>query len=128
MQKTTLALAGGDLLTLAVVTLVGFATHGEARLALLPRMLTTFIPLTMSWLLFAALLKLFDPEISANPRQLWRLAAAMFFAGPLAELLRALLLGTIVIPVFGVVLSASAALGLLIWRAVWIMLRRSKSA
>lgn len=128
MQKTTLALAGGDLLTLAVVTLVGFATHGEARLALLPRMLTTFIPLTMSWLLFAALLKLFDPEISANPRQLWRLVAAMFFAGPLAELLRALLLGTIVIPVFGVVLSASAALGLLIWRAVWIMLRRSKSA
>ncbi len=43
MNKTILIL--GDTLTLLIVTLIGFATHGETAISFLPRMLTTFIPL-----------------------------------------------------------------------------------
>jgi len=124
MKNPRLLLITGDLITLGAVTLVGFATHGEGGLALLPRMLASFVPLTVSWLLIGLLLGLFNPEDAANPRQLWKPAAGMLFAGPLAALLRALLLNTVVIPVFGLVLSASSALGILLWRALWVRLQK----
>ena len=111
---------------IAVVTVIGFATHGEAGLTLLPRMLTTFLPLTLGWFLIAPFLGLFSPEITSAPRQLWRPALAMVFAGPLAALLRAILLNTVVIPVFGVVFSASTGLGMLAWRVLWCWLKRAK--
>ncbi|MCX6065315.1 MAG: hypothetical protein NT121_06125 [Chloroflexi bacterium] len=69
---------------------------------------------------------LYQPENSSNARQLWRPILAMVFAGPLAALLRAFLLNTVVIPIFGVVLSGSSGLGLLAWRALWCWLKRSK--
>jgi hypothetical protein len=126
MRKIPTILVAGDLLAIAVVTVIGFATHGEADAARLPRMLTTFVPLTIGWFLLAPFLELFNPEIVSNPRQLWRPFLAMVFAGPLAALLRALLLNTVVIPIFGVVLSGSAGLGMLVWRALWCWLKRSK--
>ena len=128
MKKETWELAAGDILTIGVVTVIGFATHSEANLAVLPRMLTTFLPLTVSWLIIATLLGLFRPQISGNPRQLWLPVAAMLFAGPLAALTRAFLLNTVVIPVFGLVLSASTALGMLAWRALWVWMQRSRQA
>ena len=126
MRKIPALLVAGDLLAIAIVTLIGFATHGEAGVALAPRMLTTFVPLTFGWFLIAPFLGLFNPEVVSNPRQLWRPALAMVFAGPLAALLRAVLLNTVVIPIFGVVLSGSAGLGMLAWRALWCWLKRSK--
>lgn len=116
----------GDLLAIAVVTMIGFATHGEAGVALLPRMLTTLGPLTLGWFLLAPFFGLFDPAIFSNPRHLWRPVVVMIFAGPLAALLRAFLLNTVVIPIFGLVLSGSAGLGMLVWRALWCWLKRSK--
>jgi hypothetical protein len=126
MRKLLLPLIFGDLLALALVTVIGFATHGETNVALLPRMLTTFLPLTAGWFLLAPWLGLFNPEVVANPRQLWRPCVALLYAGPLAALLRALLLNTVVIPVFGVVLSGSAGLGLTLWRALalWLLKQR----
>ena len=55
-MKHTHWLILGDLLTIALVTLIGFATHGEADIALLPRMLTTFGPLALAWFLVAPFL------------------------------------------------------------------------
>lgn len=109
----------GDLIAIAVVTVIGFATHGQAGLSLLPRMLTTFVPVTLAWFLLAPFLGLFQPGITSNPRQLWRPLLVMIFAGPLAALLRAFLLNTVVIPVFAIVLSGSAGLGMVAWRAIW---------
>ena len=126
MGKIPTNLVAGDVLAISVVTIIGFATHGEAGAALLPRMLTTFAPLTLGWFLIAPFLGLFNPEITSAPRQLWRPALAMIFAGPLAALLRAVLLNTVVIPIFGIVLSGSAGLGMLLWRALWCWLKRSK--
>jgi hypothetical protein len=127
MNKFPLALIAGDVLAIAVVTVIGFATHGETDVALLPRMLATFLPLTLGWFIIAPWLGLFEPGIVSNPRQLWRPFAALVLAGPLAALVRALWLNTVVIPIFGVVLSGSAGLGMLIWRAIaWFVLWKQK--
>jgi hypothetical protein len=125
-MKNTYWLVLGDVLAIAVVTVIGFATHGEAGVALMTRMLTTFVPLTLGWFLIAPFLGLFSPEVVSNPRQLWRPVLVMVFAGPLAALLRAVLLNTVVIPIFGVVLSGSAGLGMLAWRALWWWFQRKK--
>lgn len=119
MRKFPLPLLLGDWLTLAIVTLIGFATHNENGLALLPRLLASLLPLLLGWSLSAALCGLYQPGIISDARQWWRPGAAMVLGGPLAALLRALLLNTTVIPVFGLVLSGTSALGLLAWRAIW---------
>jgi hypothetical protein len=120
-------LIAGDLVAIAIVTVIGFFTHGETGTALLPRMLTTFIPLSIGWFLIAPFLGLYTPEMTTNMRQQWRALLAMAFAGPLAVLLRALLLNTVVIPIFAVVLSASAGLVMLVWRLLWLWLRYYKT-
>jgi hypothetical protein len=50
----------------------------------------------------------------------------MLFAGPLAALLRGLILNASIIPVFAVVLSATSALGMLIWRGSFYFLARDR--
>jgi len=121
MNKRTVLILG-DILAIAIITIIGFATHGETELSLLPRMLTTFVPLVIAWFLVAPWLGLFAPMITDNPKMLWRTPLALVFAGPLAALLRALLLNSVVIPIFGVVLSGSAALGMLVWRLLYYFL------
>ncbi|PWH14776.1 MAG: hypothetical protein DDG60_07280 [Anaerolineae bacterium] len=122
-MKTIRWLILGDTLTIALVTLIGFATHQETSISFLPRMLAAFGPLTLAWFLVAPFLGLFQPAISADPRQLWRPVLGMLLAGPLAALGRAFLLGTVVIPVFAVVFSGTHALGMVIWRALWCKIR-----
>lgn len=119
-------LFAGDTLAIAIVTWIGFATHGEADFSFLPRMLATFLPLTAAWFLAAPWLGLFDARITANPRQLWRPLMAMVLAGPLAAVLRAFWLGGVIIPVFVVVLSGTSALGMLAWRGLWLLLTRPR--
>jgi hypothetical protein len=119
MSKQNLLILG-DLVAITMVTLIGFASHGETSLSFFPRMLTTLVPLAVSWYLVAPWLGLFDPQVSEATRFLWRPALAMLIAGPLAVLLRAILLNTVVIPIFAVVLSATSALGMLVWRGVWL--------
>jgi len=122
-NKTIIIL--GDLLAIALVTIIGFATHGEADTSFLPRMAAAFIPLTLSWFLLAPWFGLFRPEITSDLKQLWRPALAMIFAGPLAVVLRGLILNSAIIPIFGVVLSATSALGLMAWRGIYIWLSKS---
>ena len=132
MNKTILIL--GDTLTLFIVTLIGFATHGETGISFLPRMLTAFIPLCVSWFLIAPRFGLFNPAPALpppNPEGIWgrwreategaKVGLAMLFAGPLAVVLRGLILNTPIIPIFAVVLSATSAFGLMIWRIVYLV-------
>jgi len=114
----------GDTLTLIIVTLIGFATHGETSNSFFPHMVTTFIPLFIGWLLLAPWFGLFNIEIISNPKQLWRPALTMLFAGPLAVVLRGLILNAPIILIFAVVLSATSALGMMIWRTLYILLNR----
>ncbi|MEP0804432.1 MAG: DUF3054 domain-containing protein [Chloroflexota bacterium] len=116
----------GDLLAIAVVTVIGFATHGEADLSFLPRMLAAFLPLTLSWFLLAPWFGLFQAEVLSTPKQLWRPVFAMLFAASFAALLRGLWLNAPIIPIFAVVLASTSALGMLIWRALYLLFTRSR--
>jgi hypothetical protein len=114
----------GDLLAIAIITLIGFATHGEAGLPVLPRMAAVFFPLAVTWFILATALQLFQQEVVSDPRQLWRPALTMIFAASLAAILRGLILNAPVIPIFGLVLSATSAFGMLVWRVIYLILNR----
>ena len=113
-----------DAVAIALVTFAGFAFHGETDASILPRFLLSYVPLTVAWFIIAPLLGLYQPEITSNPKQLWRPALAMIFAAPLAALSRANILGSMVIPVFANVLAATSALGMVVWRGIYLFLNR----
>lgn len=122
MNKSVLVL--GDLLAIALVTVIGFATHGETDLSFLPRMAALFFPLSLSWFLLAPGLGLFRADTVRNARQLWRPALTALFAAPLAAVVRGLILNAPIIPIFAVVLAAVSALGMALWRALYFLLMR----
>lgn len=120
-------LIAGDILAIAIVTVIGFATHGEADLSFLPRMLAAFVPLMVAWFLLAPWFDLFQPEVTSKPKQLWRPVLAVMFAAPFAAVLRGLILDAPIIPIFAVVLSATSAFGMLVWRGIYIFISQRKS-
>lgn len=125
MQKKTLHLVLGDLLAIALVTVIGFATHGEANLSFLPRMAAAFFPVSLAWFLLAPVYGLFRAEVVSDPKQLWRPVLAMTFAAPLAAVLRGLILNAPILPIFAVVLASTSALGMLVWRGIyWAVIRK----
>lgn len=124
MQKSTCILILGDIIALAVITIIGFATHGEMDLSFVPRMLTTFIPLLVSWFLIAPWLGVFNPQVTVTPKQLWRPLLAMLLAAPMTAILRAALLNAVALPLFTVILGGSAAVGMAIWRGLYLLWKR----
>ncbi|HKJ37987.1 MAG TPA: DUF3054 domain-containing protein [Anaerolineales bacterium] len=124
MAKQNRFLVAGDVFALAIVTVIGFVTHNEADLSFLPRMAIVFLPLVIAWFLLAPWLGLFQQEITSSLKQLWRPAFVMLFAASLAVVIRGLLLNAPIIPIFAVVLSATSALGMLLWRMVYFILNR----
>lgn len=118
------ALILGDFVALLIVTLIGFLSHGEFSTAFLPRMAAVFVPLLVGWYLLAPSLRLFEDSITRRPSELWRPAFTMLFAGPLAAILRGLLLQAPVIPTFAVVLTTTGAVALTLWRLVWLLASR----
>jgi len=122
MNKRILIL--GDLLAIALVTFIGFATHGEAGLSFLPRMAAAFFPLVIAWFLLAPWFGLFHDNIVHNARQLWRPVLTALFAAPLASVVRGLILNAPIIPVFAVVLGVTTGLGMAIWRGLYFRFNR----
>ncbi len=112
-------LVAGDAAALALTTLIGFAAHGELQPALLPRTLSTFLPLLAGWFLISPWLGLFDLALAAQGRRLWRPPLAMLLGAPLAGVLRGVLLGAEVVPLFVLTLGVSAAFFLLLWRGLY---------
>jgi hypothetical protein len=116
----------GDVLAIALVTLIGFASHRELGTAPLSRILATFVPLAFGWFLIAPWMGLFEPGVVADPRSLWRPPLAMLFVAPLAAFLRGAFLNSVILPVFVAVLGVSAALVALVWRGLWLFINRRK--
>lgn len=52
----------------------------------------------------------------------------MLLAAPLTAVLRAAMLNTVALPLFALILGASAALGMLIWRGAFLLANRAKKA
>ncbi len=119
MKDSKLLLIVGDTIALALITVIGFASHGETDISFVPRMATTFIPLLVGWFLLAPWFGLFDPAVASNPKQIWRPGLVMLFAAPLATSLRAAMLHSAVLPLFTLILGGSAALGMVVWRGVY---------
>jgi len=114
----------GDILAILAVTLIGFATHGELGTSFITRMSALFFPLVIAWFLLSPWLGLFQAEITSNPKQLWRPPFAMLFAALLAAVLRGSILDAPIIPIFAVVLGATSAFGMVIWRGLFFLLNR----
>ena len=125
MKKVYLLILG-DVLALAVITLIGFANHNELVLFPVGRIMATFLPLLAGWFLIAPWLGLFKDEITSKARQLWRPVLAIVLAAPLTGLLRAMMLNGVVIPLFVLILGGSAALGMLVWRTLWWLFTRDR--
>ncbi len=123
----TVPLMVGDILAIALVTIIGFVSHGESDLSFLPRMAAAFFPLVVAWFLLAPWFGLFQDEIVHSTRQLWRPALTALFAAPLATVLRGLILNAPIIPIFAVVLGVTSALGMVIWRGLYFLLSRNIS-
>jgi len=116
----------GDVITLALVTLAGFATHNELGTAGF-RLLTTFIPLLLAWLLLSPHLRVYDPGYFIHPAQLWRPFWAMILAAPLAGWMRGVWLNAPIQPVFVLVLGGVSSLALLAWRSIyWLAFARGQ--
>lgn len=123
MKNSILVL--GDIAALAVLTLIGFALHGEADISFVPRMGATFLPALAAWFLLAPWFGTFEKEIIASPKSFWRIPLAMLLAAPLATVLRAALLHSPATPLFTLVLGSSFALGMLVWRLIhFAMMKR----
>ncbi len=116
----------GDALALALVTWIGFASHGEADPSFLPRMLITYIPLLLGWFLLSPWFHLFKTEESNLLSQLWRIFFAMLFVAPFAATARGFLLNTSIVPIFVVVLVFSNAIGITVWRILYLVILRFK--
>jgi hypothetical protein len=119
MKKTIIL---GDTLALAIVTLIGFITHGETDMSFLPRFAAIYIPLSVFWFLIAYFLQVFQFEITSNPKQLWRVPLAMLFAAPLAVIVRGIILQTEIIATFMLALDGASALGMTLWRGLYFLL------
>ena len=124
MFKSNRILIVGDILAIAIVTVIGFAIHGEAGTAFLPRMAVIVFPLAVAWFILAPWFGLFQPGVTSDPMQLWRPVLAMIFVAALAVVIRGLILNATIIPIFAVVLSATSALGMLLWRSLYLLLQR----
>ena len=123
MNKKTILILG-DILAIAILTVIGFATHGETGFSYILRMGTTFFPVLVSWFLIAPWLGLFDEQVIANPKLLWRILLAMIFIAQLAVILRATLLHSAAQPLFVLILGGSNMLGMLVWRILYLFIAR----
>jgi len=121
VQKPPVLLVIGDMMVLLLVTLIGFASHDRLDSGIL-RILATWIPLLAGWGLIGVHVGVFDPARAADPRQLWRPVWAMVLAGPFAGWMRAVWLGSVVTPIFVVILGGVSALSILAWRSVYLVL------
>jgi len=126
MKNRTLII--GDVIAIAILTYIGFATHGETDLSYIPRMGTTFFPILIGWFLLAPWFGLFDEQVITNPKNLWRIILVLVFSAPLATVLRSFLLGNSVIPIFVAVVGATNSAGMIIWRWIYTLIAKRQAA
>lgn len=114
----------GDSLTLAGVTAAGFATHNLIGTASASRLMATFLPFLAAWLLAAGAVGALDLDRAGEPRQLWRPVIAGLLAAPLGAVLRGVWIGAPILPLFVGIMAGTITLALLVWRLVYLVLRR----
>ncbi len=123
MNKKTILILG-DVLAIALLTVIGFATHGETDASYLPRMAAAFFPVVFAWFVLAPWFGLFDEGVTSNPKNLLRIVLVMLFAAPTAVILRAAWLNSAALPLFTLILGSTNALGMIVWRWIYIFIAK----
>jgi len=123
MNKKTILILG-DIISLAILTVIGFATHGETGFSFLPRMGGIWLPMLFGWFVLSPWFGLSDEQVIISPRNLWRIILVMLFVAPLAATVRAALLGAAMLPLFPLILGGSNAIGMMVWRWIYIFIAR----
>ncbi len=116
----------GDLIAWLILTLIGFASHGELQPAAWPRMLATFLPLLLAWFPLAHLLGVLRSPSSLSPSYLLKLSVTVIYAVSLAVILRAAWLHSVAVPLFALVLSLTSIAGMLFWRLLHFVAFKSR--
>jgi len=116
----------GDILMIAILTIIGFVSHGEADASFIPRMGTTFFPAVIGWFLLAPWFGLFDETVAVNSKLLWRVPLAMLIAAPLASILRSAMLGSAALPLFTLILGSTFAVGMSVWRTAYLFFMKRR--
>jgi hypothetical protein len=124
MKKQILII--GDTLAIALLILIGFASHQEMNKSFLPRMGAAFFPVVISWFVIAPWFGLFQEDHLLKMPSHRRIALAAFYASTMAAFLRGLILQSDIPPVFILALGGSAALGMNVWRWLYALLIRKK--
>lgn len=123
MNKTIILILG-DIITFAIVTWIGFISHGESDTSYLPRFFAALIPLLIAWFGFTRWVGLLHEEIVIEPKNLICIPLAMLFVIPLAAFLRGLILNSPIQPSFVIAFYATNTVGMLIWRAIYIFIAK----
>ena len=123
MNKKTILILG-DIITFVILTILGFATHGETDASFLPRMAAAFFPVVFGWFVLAPWFGLVDEAVLSNPKNLLRIPLAFLFVAPLAVILRGAWLNAPVLPLFALIFGGSNALGMMVWRWLYILIAR----
>jgi hypothetical protein len=106
----------GDVLVIVVLTIVGFATH--ETLGQVSRLLITVAAFLAAWAFVAPWFGVFDPSTISMAGKVWRVALAWVAAAPLGAVVRGLVLGIDVPPIFVVVMAVVTGAGLVVWRLI----------
>ncbi|MAT45754.1 MAG: hypothetical protein CL609_25765 [Anaerolineaceae bacterium] len=124
-KSALITLLVGDLITLLIVTLLGFSTH-NANVSLF-RFAANYLPLVIAWLVVAPWFGAYTSETATSPRALPQLVLAVLVCAPLAAVLRGIVLSSVVQTVFVIVLGLTNGLGIGIWRGLWILFDKRKN-
>jgi hypothetical protein len=111
--------AAGDIIIFLIGTILGFVTH-QINLNNF-RWLSTFIPLSLSWLIIAPWFGVYRQDVMKRSKYLWQPALAMIVVAPFAAWLRGAFLNAPILPVFVAVLAATNLMGILIWRILVVL-------
>jgi hypothetical protein len=124
MKLPRLILLIDDAFVVFVITLFGVSFHQSGPL--IERLPYTFFPFLVAWVVSAAALRLYDPQIYSNIKQLWRVPITAAIAAPIASSARALWLGMPVVPVFAVVMAGALMIGFLLSRLLFALVFRDR--
>jgi len=115
----------GDGIVLGVLSVAGFAMH--ETLAETSRLLITVLSFLVAWAWIAPWFGVFGDEVLTDPKRVWRVLLAWVAAAPFGAVLRALLLGLTVSPIFVIVMTVVTGVGLIVWREIlaWRLSARS---
>jgi hypothetical protein len=123
-QHRPWAIVIGDAVMHLIITLFGFASHDTLQPEFLNRILATFAPFFIAWLVSAFLFGLFSWGRIKDPRQLWRPPLAAIIAAPVGGIVRGLWLRSTILPTFILVMAGVTAVGMFVWRSLLLLLFR----